>query len=118
MAYVKISDFGNFVIVPNDGDPADDKTTVLVQTDWDYPGVASAMGWQPCYCGATDGTIDCKHRKTITMINEAYDFIVDHEFESFDALDDFLPEAESEHEQENRLYEYRRLQFAKEKSNA
>jgi len=113
MAYVEISDFGNLVIVPDDGDPGDDKTTTFVQTDWNYPGIASAMGWSPCYCGATDGTIDCEHRKATTMINESYDFIVGHEFESFGALDDYLPESESEHEQENKLYEYHKLQSAK-----
>jgi len=92
MAYVEISDFGNLVIVPDDGDPDDDKTTTFVQTDWDHTGIASAMGWEPCYCGETDGTIDCEHRKTSTMMAEAYDFIVDHEFESFESLDDYLPE--------------------------
>jgi hypothetical protein len=69
---------------------ADDGRTVLVQTDWDYPGTASTFGWniadvqQPLYCDdedtpcddmscpvctadhphcdhcGTDGTVDCR----------------------------------------------------------
>lgn len=52
---------------------SDGKTTRLVQSDWDYPGVASTFGWtiqnvqkddDPTYnfCehSGTDGTVDCK----------------------------------------------------------
>ncbi|CAB4192842.1 hypothetical protein UFOVP1244_102 [uncultured Caudovirales phage] len=92
MAYAEMCNFGCFVIVPDGGDPNDENTTTFVQTDWDHPGIASAMGWSPCYCGATDGTVDCEHRNASTMIAEAYDFIVDHEGEVFDALNDYLPE--------------------------
>jgi hypothetical protein len=28
-----------------DWDTRDDKNTVLVQTDWDWPGIARAFGW-------------------------------------------------------------------------
>jgi hypothetical protein len=47
----------------------DDGRTVLVQTDWDYPGVARTFGWSPrevqredrppCDHRSTDGTVDC-----------------------------------------------------------
>jgi hypothetical protein len=48
---------------------SDTSRTVLVQTDWDYPGVAQSFGWSltelqrnrrtPCQHSGTDGTIDC-----------------------------------------------------------
>jgi hypothetical protein len=45
----------------------DDGRTVLLQTDWDYPGVASTFGWDirdvldnPCDHNGTDGTVDCE----------------------------------------------------------
>lgn len=48
---------------------AEDGRDILVQTDWDWPGVASTFGWSTrnvlsqhtpgCdHCG-TDGTVDC-----------------------------------------------------------
>ena len=84
-----------FLIVPDGGDPYDDKQTTLIQTDWDYPGIATSMGWTACQCGRTDGTVDCVKckRKVGTMISEAYDFIQEREGESFAALDDYLPSA-------------------------
>lgn len=51
---------------------------ILVQSDWDWPGIASTFGWVPCPCGETDGTIDCKHRKASEMIQEAGRWIQDH----------------------------------------
>jgi hypothetical protein len=36
--------------------------TLCVQSDWDFPGLASSFGWESCECGATDGTIDCKQK--------------------------------------------------------
>lgn len=52
---------------------ADDGQTLLIQTDWDYPGVASTFGWSTrstqvnrntvddpiCTHNGTDGTVDC-----------------------------------------------------------
>lgn len=55
---------------------ADDGRDVLIQTDWDWPGVASTFGWSPvrvqvngidreqigeffCRHSGTDGTVDC-----------------------------------------------------------
>ena len=43
----------------------DDGRDLLVQSDWEYPGIAMTFGWSPCTrcrraCrGASDGTIDC-----------------------------------------------------------
>lgn len=84
-----------FVIVPTGGSLYDDAGTVLIQSDWDFPGVASAMGWKPCdKCEATDGTVDCEHKTKSQMISEAYDFIKEHAGEEFPALDDYLVAAE------------------------
>jgi len=63
---------GNFVL------QADDGRDLLIQVDWDYPGVASTFGWSPCPCGQTDGTVDCPHRTASEMIGEAGEFLRDH----------------------------------------
>lgn len=45
---------------------AEDGREVLVQVDYDYPGVASAFGWsvamvgEGCEHSGTDGTVDCR----------------------------------------------------------
>lgn len=62
-------DFGTFRIVAEDG------RDLLVQTDWDFPGLASTFGWSPCRCGFTDGTVDCEHRTADEMIAEARAFL-------------------------------------------
>lgn len=62
----------------------------LIHTDWDWPGVASRMGWQACSCGATDGTVDCAHRTAGDMIEDAGQFIRDHAGETFPELDDYF----------------------------
>jgi hypothetical protein len=36
----------------------DENNTILVDTDWGWPSLASALGWSPCH-DSTDGTIDC-----------------------------------------------------------
>lgn len=91
MAYIVMHRYGAFAIVPDDGDASDSTTTAFIQTDWDYPSVASAMGWSPCPCGSTDGTVDCDHRTASEMIAEAHAFIEAHAGECFSALDDYLP---------------------------
>ena len=56
--------------------------TVLIQTDWDYPGLASTFGWEnPCKCGESDGTVDCKKCKLTTseMITSASQYLDDNE---------------------------------------
>lgn len=57
---------------------------VMVQTDWDYPGLASNFGFIPCKCGATDGTVDCKHKTASEMIAAAWDFLDEHDGEVFE----------------------------------
>ena len=57
----------------------DESQTLLIQTDWEWPGIASTFGWVPCFeCGATDGTVDCPHRTASEMIAEAGEWIRDH----------------------------------------
>ena len=64
---------------------ADDGRTVHIGTDWDYPSIASNLGWRPCdKCRATDGTVDCEHKTASEMIAEAHDFLDEHEGESFE----------------------------------
>jgi len=52
--------------------------TLLVTTDYDYPGLASTFGWVPCDCGETDGTVDCPHRTASEMISEAAEYLDNH----------------------------------------
>ncbi len=65
-------DFGTFLLVAEDG------RDLLIQTDFDFPGVASTFGWSPCSCGTTDGTVDCDHRSATEMIADACDFLRAH----------------------------------------
>ncbi len=65
-------DFGTFLL------RADDGRELLIQTDWDFPGVAAAFGWNPCGCGATDGTLDCAHRSAHELIAAAREFLDEH----------------------------------------
>ncbi len=62
-------------VIDGDWNTRDEENTVLVQTDWDLPGLASSFGWVPCECGATDGTIDCSHKTATEMISEAAEFL-------------------------------------------
>ena len=64
--------------------------TRLIQTDWDFPGVATHIGFEPCECGATDGTIDCEHRTAAEMISAAYDFLEEHAERAYPQLLDYL----------------------------
>lgn len=85
-----------FLIVPDDGDPYDDSSTVLVQTDWDYPGVAQSMSWDmrsaDCEHSFTDGTVKCEQcgKEPSEFISEAIDYIREHAEESFSELDEYL----------------------------
>jgi hypothetical protein len=76
MAFVEFSRRAptGFLIVPDDGDADDDNQTTLIQSDWDYPGVARSMGW-----GGEDN-----------QISEALEWIEAHEGEEFEGLDDYL----------------------------
>ena len=67
-------DFGIYLVI--DQETGDD---ILVQTDWDFPGLASAFGWVPCRkCRFTDGTIDCAHQTAGEIIEEAREFLDEH----------------------------------------
>lgn len=69
---IKQGDFGTYRLEAEDG------RDILIQTDFDFPGIASTFGWTPCVCGATDGTVDCAHRTATDMIAEAQAFLDDH----------------------------------------
>jgi hypothetical protein len=56
----------------------EDGRDILIQSDWDYPGIANTFGWVPCECGATDGTVNCLHKTASQMIAEAQEFLDDH----------------------------------------
>ena len=58
-----------------DWNTRDEKTTILIQTDWDYPGLASTFGFVPCFCGETDGTVECPHKTAPEMITAASEFL-------------------------------------------
>lgn len=93
MAYIHFdSDYApcGFLIVKDGGDPYSETDSMLIQTDWDYPGVASRLGYVPCGCGTTDGTVDCAHNTATDMISAAYDWIADHAGEQFPELDEYL----------------------------
>jgi hypothetical protein len=78
-----------FLIVPEGVDHRHPSARPI-QTDWDYPGVASSMGFVPCDCGRTDGTIDCEHRTAAEMIGAALEYLEAHEGEPFTELTEYL----------------------------
>ncbi len=81
-----------FLIVADGAGPysSDPHDTVMIQTDWDYPGVASRTGFVPCECGATDGTVDCEHHKASDMIAAAYDWLAERDGQAFAELSDYF----------------------------
>jgi hypothetical protein len=107
MAYVEFSSYApcGFLIVLDNGDSRDDNQTTLIQSDWDYPGIAESMGWsltavQPdaedhdhCEHKSTDGTVACKECciSASEFISAAYDYIREHSGENFESLDAYLP---------------------------
>jgi len=67
---LKAGKFGwDYVLIHDDG------TEQYIQSDWDYPGVASLFGWVACECGCTDGTIDCKHKTASDMMQSAQNYL-------------------------------------------
>ena len=64
---------------------------ILVDSDWGYPGYASAFGWstrdvqvdeeRQCDHDSTDGTVDCKECgcKVGAFIESAYDFLASND---------------------------------------
>lgn len=68
-------DFGTYLIVDN----ATGKD-LLVQIDWDFPGVASTFGWPGHEHPETDGTVKCPvcGAEPSEMIGEAQEWLDDH----------------------------------------
>ena len=70
--------------------------SILVQTDWDYPGVARTFGWDirmvqqeeggDCYHSGTDGTVDCPECgvRADEFMASAYDWLVNSDGETVD----------------------------------
>jgi hypothetical protein len=57
-------------------DMRDDENTRLVDSDWNYPSLASHFGWIPCKYGCgTDGTVTCRHFTASQMMESAYDYM-------------------------------------------
>jgi hypothetical protein len=72
----------------------DEKQTVFIQSDWDYPSIASSFGWDirntkktdsrgtavTCQHDTTDGTVTCKEcgLTASDFISAAYDFLVEN----------------------------------------
>lgn len=79
-----------FLIVRSGGSVDREADTVLVQSDWGWSGVARRMGWIPCPCGATDGTVDCDHNTAAGMLAHALDHIEAHAGEDFGDLNDYF----------------------------
>ena len=78
MVTLESGPYGTYLLVNDDGQE------LLVQTDWDYPGVASNLGWSPCH-GDTDGTVDCScGKRARDLIASAAEFLDDHIGESFE----------------------------------
>jgi len=69
---LQAGDFGSYLLTAEDGQDR------LIQTDWDFPGIASTFGWSPCECVATDGTVACVHKNAGQMIAEAQAFLDEH----------------------------------------
>ena len=62
-------DFGTYRLVDESGND------ILIHSDWDLPAVASHLGFSPCFCGETDGTVDCEHKTATQMISEAAEYL-------------------------------------------
>jgi hypothetical protein len=60
--------------------------SLYIQTDWDFPGIATSFGWIPkkyrkCRHSGTDGTVDCPDcgRSASDFISEAWDYLAKNE---------------------------------------
>ena len=65
----------------------DGECLAFVQSDWDWAGLASSLGWCPCECGRTDGTVKCAHRTVSEMLSEAFDYLAERDGHEFDLSD-------------------------------
>lgn len=72
----------------------DESKSILIQTDWDFPGTAQTFGWSlrqvqaprrkrknKCRHNGTDGTVDCKEcgLTATDFISAAYDWLMSHD---------------------------------------
>lgn len=73
---------------------AEEPQTILIQTDWDYPGFATTFGWSiasvqtaereeeenTCDHDTTDGTVDCKEcgLRVSDFLSAACDYLRDN----------------------------------------
>ena len=91
MAYIDFASGvpGAFLIINGD-------RNVLIQSDQDFAQVARSMGWVPCLCGQSDGTVACDpcKRDIVTMAIEADQWISAREGMEFNNLDIYLPDPE------------------------
>src|SRR5665213_656669 len=77
---------------------AEDGRDKLIQSDYDYPGIASTFGWsvsdlinkkkKVCKHKKSDGTIDCSDcgMKAGDFISSARDYLDDHDVDVADDL--------------------------------
>lgn len=63
------SDCGTFLLRAEDG------RTILVQTDWDFPGVAETFGWSPPAGTLTDDVGKFAAESLLAVIGDARDFL-------------------------------------------
>ena len=54
---------------------AEDDRTILVQTDWDFPGVAETFGWSPPAGTLIDHVGKFAEESLSTVIGDARDFL-------------------------------------------
>ena len=78
-----------YLIVEEGYGTRDEEHTALVQYDWDFPSLASSLGYEPCECGGSDGTVDCCDKTASEMIEDAADWLDAHLGEPFDGSDYF-----------------------------
>jgi hypothetical protein len=78
------ADHGQFKLSPKIRGRYRDEYGILIQTDWEWPSVAANLGFVPCECGRTDGTVPCAHKTASEMISAAYEFLDAHIGETFD----------------------------------
>ena len=63
------ADCGTFLLRAKDG------RTILVQTDWDFPGVAETFGWSPPAGTLTDDVGKFAEESLFAVIGDARDFL-------------------------------------------
>lgn len=75
---------------------------ILVQSDWDFPGLAQSLGWKPkavwikgpsyCYHRHTDGTVDCPdcEKSAQEFINEARSWLDERVGRNFRISDEYF----------------------------